>query len=110
MPLSKPVKKQQFILPGPKEFHQLSKDKKENILKRLSTDNLILYLEYIVASFHTPTKADCFTLEQIVEEDVRIGSNQSDEDNYISEWITKNSNRSTDMEASLLDQDNFGEC
>ncbi len=88
----------------------MSKDKKESILNRLSTDNLIIYLEYILASYHTPIKADCFTLEQIVEEDVRLGANYSgDEDNYIADWLEKNSNRSIDLETSLLDQNsNYG--
>lgn len=108
--MSKPVKKQQLLLPSPKDFNLLDKDKKMNILQRLSTDNLIIYFEYIVASFHTPTKTESFTLEQIVEDDISFDSNYLDEDSFIAEWIAKNANRSTDLEASLLEQSSSTYC
>lgn len=110
MPLSKPVKKQQLLLPSPADFSLLGNEKKQHILKRLSTDNLIIYLEHIVGNYNAPTKASHFTLEQIVEDDVRLSGAYADEDSFISDWINKNANRSMDLEASFLDAGNaYGE-
>lgn len=113
MPLSKPVKKQQLILPSPSDFNRLSFDKKELILRRLSTDNLIFYLEHIVNSYQYKETDqrynECFTLEQIVEEDVRgsgggAGGVSGSGGKILDNWLKQNANRNPDLEASFLEQ------
>lgn len=115
MPLSKAVKKQQLILPSPYDFYQLPRAKKELILRRLSTDNLVLYLEHVVLAWHNRDNDyrnyECFTLEQIVEEDVRgsgggasNGVGSSTNALIINDWLARNGNRSPDLEASFLEQ------
>ncbi|OTF82456.1 hypothetical protein BLA29_013166, partial [Euroglyphus maynei] len=48
MPYSKPIPKQQLLLPERKNFMRLSLIHQRNILERLSVDNLIGYLNYII--------------------------------------------------------------
>lgn len=105
MPLSKPVRKQQILLPSSKNFLLLPNDAKEDILKRLTIDNLINYIEFIVG-IHQHESDECFKLEQIVEDEIRLNSIASDEDSFISNWIEKNANRVPDLEANLLDHGN----
>ncbi|KAH9506066.1 hypothetical protein DERF_010813 [Dermatophagoides farinae] len=49
MPYSKPISKQQLLLPERKNFIRLSSICQKNILERLSVDNLIRYIYYIIS-------------------------------------------------------------
>lgn len=74
MPYSKPISKQQLLLPERKNFIRLSLINQRDILERLSVDNLIRYLYYIIIG---DPNIDGIGNSGIGDENVRLSTSTS---------------------------------